>query len=94
MSSYSSWVLYVNCFALDFGALPRMMEQGYFIWTYILFLQEAHNSCQKLKCFCLSKDSTAVKLYPSALSIEDKRVRLVQKEFPAFNFYYKLPSEY
>lgn len=31
MSSYSSWVLYVNCFALDFGALPHMMEQGYFI---------------------------------------------------------------
>lgn len=65
MFSYSSWFLYVNCFALDFGALPCIIECEYFIWTYISFLKEAHNTCLKLKCLHLSTDSSNETIFRS-----------------------------
>lgn len=89
MFSYSSWFLYVNCFALDFGALPHTLEREYFIWTYISFLKEAHNTCPKLKCFHLNTlySSETISQSPSA---EGMGVELVRNVLPALSFCHKL----
>ena len=50
---------YVNCFALDFGAMPCLTECEYLTWTHISFLKEAYNTCPKLKRLHLNTDSSS-----------------------------------